>query len=378
MSVYLDFNATTPLRPEARAAMLEVMSRTGNASSVHRPGRDARRCLETARRDIAAALGAVPENLVFTSGGTEADILALRGCGRRRILVSAIEHPAVLEAVADVERVPVLGTGQIDLDALDAMLARPGPAALVSVMWANNETGVIQPLDEVVVRARLRGALVHSDAIQAVGREPVDFASSGLDMMSVSAHKLGGPPGIGALLVSDRVRLDPVATGGGQERGRRSGTENLPGIAGFAAALGAALRDPGEGERVCRLRDLIEDRIGEAAPGARILGRDAPRLANTSCIVMPGVAAETQVMALDLAGVAVSAGSACSSGKVETSHVIAAMRPGNDDARCAIRVSLGWTTGREDVERLVDAWLTLYNRVAQENGTSGAAVSCPA
>ena len=371
-TIYLDFNATAPLRPEARVAMLDSMSEPGNPSSVHRAGRDARGRLEASRRAIAGALGAAPGNVVFTSGGTEADILAIRGSGRRHVLASAIEHQAVLSAAPDIELVPVTPHGLIDLEALDQRLSRFERPALVSVMWANNETGAIQPVREVVAVARKHGALVHSDAVQAVGKLSVDFAESGLDMMSVSAHKLGGPPGAGALLVSDDVALDPVAAGGGQERGRRPGTENLPGIAGFAAAVTAAAADLVARARVRRLRDAFEERVCAAAPRARVLCREVRRLDNTSCIAMHGVPAETQVMALDLDGIAVSAGAACSSGKVEPSHVIAAMDPDGTDARNAIRISLGWTTTEREIDRLVRSWLALYNRAAGRPGTAGA------
>jgi len=363
--IYADYNATTPLRDEAREAMLAVMTAPGNPSSVHRAGRAARAVLERARRSVATLLGAAPEAVIFTSGGTEADLLALRGTGRKRILVSAIEHDAVL-AVVGVERVPVLGNGLVDLAALKALLEAGAEPALVSVMWANNETGAIQPISEVVALAREHGALVHSDAVQAVGKLPVDFAASGLDLLSVSAHKIGGPAGVGALLTREGLALDPLITGGGQERGRRSGTENLSGIAGFGAAAEATAREMAAGagvmERVGKLRDRMERRILDAAPEARVLCRDVPRLPNTSCIVMPGMPAETQVMALDLEGIAVSAGSACSSGKVKRSHVIEAMEPGGAAAETAIRVSLGWSTTEAEVDQLADAWLKLYKR----------------
>lgn len=363
--IYADYNATTPLRDEARAAMLAAMSMPGNPSSVHRAGRAARAILERARRSVASLLGAAPEAVTFTSGGTEADLLALRGVGRTRILVSAIEHDAVL-AVPGVARIPVRANGLVDLNALEELLKAGDEPALVSVMWANNETGAIQPLQEVVQLARAHGALVHCDAVQAVGKLPVDFSASDLDLMSVSAHKIGGPAGVGALLTRAGISLDPVITGGGQERGRRSGTENLAGIAGFGAAADATGLEMADGAgvlgRIAMLRDRLEKRIIEAAPGARILCRDVPRLANTSSIVMPGMAAETQVMALDLEGIAVSAGSACSSGKVKRSHVIEAMEPGGSAAETTIRVSLGWLTTEAEVDQLADAWLKLYKR----------------
>jgi cysteine desulfurase len=364
--IYADYNATTPLRPEARAAMLSVMAEPGNPSSVHGAGRTARAALERARRQVSGFLGANPETVIFTSGGTEADLLALRGTGRARALISAIEHDAVLAALPEASPIPVGPDGLVDLTALGSLLDASRDPAIVSVMWANNETGAIQPLGEVIALAKARGALVHSDAVQAAGKVEIDFASTGLDLMSVSAHKIGGPPGVGALLAREGLALDPLMTGGGQERGRRSGTENMPGIVGFGAAAeraAADLREPArEMQTVARLRDRFEARIRAAAPDARVLCQDVARLPNTSCVVMPGMAAETQVMALDLAGIAVSAGAACSSGKVKRSHVIEAMEPGGDAAANAIRVSLGWMNTAEEVDRLVEAWLRLYKR----------------
>jgi cysteine desulfurase len=367
--IYADYNATAPLRPEARAAMMEAMADPGNPSSVHGPGRRARAALEEGRRRVAKLLGAEPETVTFTSGGTEADLLALRGAGRTRVLVSAIEHEAVLAAVPDAERIPVGSNGLIDLTALEALLDASDVPAIVSVMWANNETGAIQPLAEVVALARHHGALVHSDAVQAVGKVPVNFQESGIDLLSVSAHKIGGPAGIGALVCRAGLALEPQIAGGGQERGRRSGTENLLGIIGFgAAALRALVELEGDAlpTRIAELRDRLEARVLASAPLARVLCRDVPRLPNTSSIVLPGVRAETQVMALDLEGIAVSAGSACSSGKVKRSHVVEAMEPGGEAAAETIRVSFGWLSTEDDVDRLADAWLRLYKRAGRE------------
>jgi cysteine desulfurase len=368
--IYADYNATTPLRPEARDAMFDVLAEPGNPSSVHQAGRAARAALEQARRRVARFLGATPESVIFTSGGTEADLLAIQGSGRVRVLISAIEHEAVLGAVSDADRIPVTDDGVVDLDALKGLLEDVDRPTIVSVMWANNETGALQPLADVVDLARSKGALVHSDAVQAVGKFPVDFADSGLDFMSVSSHKIGGPAGVGALIAREGLALDPLIKGGGQERGRRSGTENLSGIVGFGAAAMRASADLidvfGEAGPISAMRDHFEEQVLAAAPGARILCRDVPRLPNTSCIVMPGVAAETQVMALDLEGIAVSAGSACSSGKVKRSHVIDAMEPGSDAAANAIRVSWGWLSTLEEVDRLVAAWLKLYKRAGDQ------------
>jgi cysteine desulfurase len=344
---YLDWNATAPLRPEAGAAMHEAMARCGNPSSVHRRGRAARQAVEAARDRIAAL---APGDVTFTSGGTEANHLALLGTGRRRVLISAIEHNSVLQAVPTAERIPVDRNGILDLTALDALLSS-GPPALVSVMLANNETGVIQPLDEIVAIAHAHGALVHTDAVQAAGKIPLD---TGADILTLSAHKIGGPPGVGAVV--SRVELAPMIRGGGQERGRRAGTENLVGIAGFGAAADAA--SIAEYERVRELRDRLEAALADAV----IVGAEAPRLPNTSAVAMPGMAAETQVIAFDLAGVMVSAGAACSSGKVGPSHVLAAMGIAPEIANATIRVSLGWTTNEVDIDHFIETWTALRAR----------------
>ena len=361
-SVYLDYNATAPLRPATAEAVAAALSVTGNPSSVHGYGRRARRLLEDARESVAALIGATPGEILFTSGGTEANTLALHGIGRQRLLVSAGEHASVLEAVPDAEVVALRPDGRLDLEDLAARLALSDVPALISVMLANNETGVIQPVEAVVALARAQGAVVHCDAVQAAGKVPVDFGALGVDLMSLSAHKLGGPQGVGALVVRDGVTLTPVLRGGGQERRRRAGTENLPGIAGFGAAAAAAKDALAAFAALESLRDELERRVQEIAAGVVCFGATVPRLANTSCLTMPGVAAETQVMALDLDGIAVSAGAACSSGKVQSSHVLAAMGVPAAAADCAIRVSLGWQSAAADVDAFVAAWRRLYAR----------------
>ena len=362
-TTYLDHNATTPLRPEAAAAMAEALAMTGNPSSVHRFGRHARRKIEAAREAVAALAGARPEGVIFTSGGTEANNLALAGTARRRILVSAGEHDSVLDAVPGAVRIPLTSAGLVEPAALDARLGESDAPALVSIMLANNETGAIQPVAELARVARARGALVHCDAVQAAGKLPLDLAALGVDLISLSAHKLGGPQGVGALVLAADLELAPSQRGGGQERGRRAGTENLPGIAGFGAAARAALAGLDRAAALADLRDRLERRLRRLAPEIRIFAAAAPRLANTCCFATPGLAAETQVVALDLAGVAVSAGSACSSGKVAPSHVLAAMGAGAA-AATAVRVSLGWTSEAADIERFLEAWGALYSRGA--------------
>jgi cysteine desulfurase len=359
---YLDWNATAPLRPEAAVAMAVSLARCGNPSSVHRWGRAARQTVEQARSAVAAFLDAPPEGVVFVSGGTEANHLALLGSGRQRILISAVEHDSVRRAAPEAEQIPVDRYGIIVLDALNDLLAGDPRPALVSVMLANNETGVVQPAGAVAVLARAHGALFHCDAVQAAGKIPLDFDAIGADLVTLSAHKLGGPPGVGALIVRDGLHTAPLLCGGGQEGGRRAGTENLAGIAGFAAAATAAAVEIAVYDRVRMLRDALERRVAAAAPEAVVLGAAVPRLPNTAAIAMPGVPAETQVIALDLDGVMVSAGAACSSGKVGPSHVLEAMGVGPELAASTIRVSLGWSSSEADIDHFLQAWTALYRR----------------
>ena len=357
---YLDYNATAPVRPTVVEAMREVLERTGNPSSVHCFGRKARRALEHAREAVAAMVGAAPAQVVFTSGGTEANNQAL-GSARGPLAVSAIEHDSVLAAVPDAARIAVDAEGRIDLEALERALARLAPE-LLSVMLANNETGVMQPVREVVEVARRHGACVHCDAVQAGGKLPVDMTALGIDLLTLSAHKFGGPQGVGALVVREGLEPDPLLRGGGQERRWRAGTENLPGIVGFGRACELAMADADWRERAGALRDRLEARIAALAPAAQVFGRSTERLPNTSCLTMPGVSNQTQLIEFDLAGIAVSTGSACSSGKVGPSHVLAAMGIDPTEAASAIRVSLGWASTPEDVDRFVDAWGRLYIR----------------
>ncbi len=357
---YLDANATEPLRPAARVALLEALDVVGNPSSVHEDGRAARRILEGARERVAARFGAAPANVVFTSGATEANALAISSLGKgRRVIVGATEHDAVLRAAPDAAVLPVEAQGLVDLAALEALLTQ-GPA-LVCVMLANNETGVIAPMQSVQALCAQYGALLHVDAVQAAGRMAIDVGACGAedcaigtlgaDTVAVSAHKLGGPKGVGALLLKPNLNLDALIAGGGQERGRRGGTEALPAIAGFGAAVDAA--DPAQAERLRPLRDALEQAV--IAAGAVVLGGAAPRLPNTSCIALPGMRADMQVITLDLAGLSVSAGSACSSGKVAKSRVVAAM--GHDDlAGNSIRVSLPWNAIEADVAAFIVAY----------------------
>lgn len=359
---YLDANATEPLRPEARAAMLGALDALGNPSSIHGEGRAARRLLEDAREAIAARFGGSARNLVFTAGGTEADALALHGLARGgRILRGATEHPAVIAAAGpEAGVIPVDALGVIRLDALESLLA--DGAVLVSIMLANNETGTLQPVAEIARLCRAAGAAFHVDAVQGAGRLDTSLAEMGADAISLSAHKLGGPPGAGALLLTRDAadRLAPLMLGGGQERGRRGGTHALPNIAGFAAAALAATAEDAAG--LAPLRDAIE--VAAISCGAMVVAREAPRLPNTTCLLLPGCRAESQVIALDLAGIAVSAGSACSSGKVARSHVLEAMGLGAAAGE-AIRVSLPWNTTSEHVAAFADAYRAMAARMGR-------------
>jgi cysteine desulfurase len=330
---------------------------------VHRRGRAARQIIERAREAVAGLLGdADPSDVIFVSGGTEANHLALLGAGRERVLVSAVEHDSVRHAVPAVEIIPVGPDGIVALDELDRLLGVNLRPALVSVMYANNETGVIQPIAEIASIARRHGALLHCDAVQAAGKVTLEVGAIGADLVTVSAHKIGGPPGVGALVVTGGVDLVPLLRGGGQEHRRRAGTENLPGIAGFAAAAAAAAAEVAVYDRVAALRDGLEAEIASIAPDSVVLGAASSRLPNTSAIAMPGVAAETQVVALDLDGVMVSAGAACSSGKVGPSHVLAAMRVPPEIAASTIRVSLGWSSSRAEIAHFLRSWTALYRR----------------
>ena len=363
-AAYLDYNATAPLRPEARDAMQAGLARTGNPSSVHVYGREARRDLEAARDAVAMLVGAHPQEVVFTGSGTEANNLALRGPERRRVLVSAVEHDSVLAAHPAAERIPVDRQGRVEPTVLDAMLSESEAPTLVSIMLANNETGVVQPVAQAAEIAHEHGALVHCDAVQGPAKIAVDFVALDVDFLTLSAHKIGGPQGMGALVVRDGLDLEPLIRGGGQERRRRAGTENVIGAIGFGAAA-MAVRASDEARRVGALRDRLEREATAAVPDSVIIGDDAERLPNTTCLAFPGQPSETQVMALDLAGVAVSAGSACSSGKVAASHVLGAMGVDKALANSAIRVSLGWASSERDVERFVEAWAAIAERAGQ-------------
>lgn len=382
--VYLDWNATAPLRPEARAAAMAAFDHAGNPSSVHAEGRAARGLVETAREAVAALVGAESRNVVFTSGGTEANALALTPalmvgagtglCGR--LLVSAIEHASVRCGgrfpTNAVDIVPVTPDGRVDLDALAARLAalkteNTGFRPLVSLMHANNETGVVQPIAAAAELVHAAGGILHVDAVQSAGKIPCDIKALGADLMSLSGHKLGAPKGTGALVAGAALHIaDPLLKGGGQERGLRAGTENVAAIAGFGAAAAAAARDlAADALTMAALRDALESQAKAGSPGTVVIGEGAPRLPNTSLVAHPGLKAETALIALDLAGIAVSSGAACSSGKVAASQVLTAMGVAPALVAGAVRVSLGPTTTEDDVAAFVGAWNGLVRRLSR-------------
>ncbi len=386
---YFDHNASSPLRPEAREAMLRAFDLIGNASSVHAEGRAARAVIEDAREQVARLVGAESAQVVFTSGGTESNVLALApewlsklpgyAPEKARLFTSAIEHPSVYQGggfdPARITRLPVTADGLVDLEAARASIEAEDAPFMVSVMSANNETGAIQPVAALGEIVREAGGVLHCDAVQSVGRMPVDVTALGADLVSVSAHKFGGPKGAGALIVARDALHNPAPLmhGGGQERGRRAGTENFPAIAGFGAAAEAVRREfeTGEGIGAVRpLRDRLESELKRVAPDAWIAANDAPRLPNTTCVAVPGLHGETLVIAMDLEGIAVSAGSACSSGKVERSHVLDAMGLDNETASGAIRISLGWSSQEDEVERFLSAWQAIYERRRQQSAAA--------
>lgn len=359
---YLDYNASAPLRPEAYEAMLAALSMTGNASSVHSEGRRARAVVDEARDAVAALVKARASEIVFTSGATESNTWALTAPWER-IAIAGVEHASVREPAthfaarrgATVADLPVSEAGRIDVAA-----APPGPGTLVVLQMANNETGVLQDVEAAGLWATQHGARLHTDAVQAPGRVDINFAALGTHTLSLSAHKIGGPKGVGALVIGAGVDLDPLFIGGGQEVRRRAGTENVAAIAGFGAAAKAALADLEVAPRVAALRDTLEAAVLQATPEAIVIGSGAPRLCNTSSIALPGAAAETTVIKLDLKGFAVSAGAACSSGKVGESHVLRAMGLSPEIAKCAIRVSLGPSTTEDDIAAFVAAWREIH------------------
>jgi cysteine desulfurase len=380
---YFDWNATAPLRPEARAAMVAALGLTGNASSVHAEGRAARHLLDEARERVANLVGAEAKNVTFTSGATEANMLALtpaleiggRKEPRDRLFISAIEHPSVRSggrfAADAIEELPVNGDGRLNLSELERRIAT-AERPLVSVMLANNETGMIQPIREIAAIVHAANGVLHVDAVQGAGRIDCSIDDLGADLLSISAHKLGGPQGVGALIRRGDIHIaEPLIKGGGQEHSLRAGTENVAGIVGFGAAASAAsAARQADAVRMVALRDMLEAGLKAATPQAVIFGESAPRLPNTTLFAVPGMKAETAIIAFDLNGVAVSSGAACSSGKVQASTVLAAMGVEPELARGAVRISLGWATREREVEALLNAWNTVVSSLLKKQANA--------
>ena len=374
--IYLDYAATTPVRPEVREAMLPYLSaRFGNASSVHRWGREVKVKLEDARARIARALGAQPTEIVFTRGGTEADNLAILGRTRALrgggVVCTAIEHRAVLLAAraAEAEGAPlhvldVDRRGVVDVGALDAVL--DSSLAVVSVMWANNEVGSLQPVREMAERCRAAGVAFHSDAIQALGKLPLRVDEVPVDLLSISAHKIGGPKGVGALFLRKGVRIEPLIYGGGHERGLRAGTEDVAGVVGFATAVELAMRDrEAEMARLAGLRDRLQTLLEESVPDLIVNGAGAERLPTHLNVSVPGASSEVLLMSLDLEGLAVSSGSACSSGGVKPSHVLTAMGLSPEVAGPSVRFSLGRETTEKEIQRAAAIFAPVMERLRE-------------
>lgn len=391
---YLDHAATTPMLPEAIEAMTAQLGRLGNPSSLHCSGRAARRVVEEAREAVAQALGARPSEVVFTGGGTEADNLVIKGLywsrraeddRRRRVLVSAVEHHAVLDSAqwlgehegAEIELLPVDRLGRVHPETLREALERdPHSAALVSVMWANNEVGTVQPIAELTEIARLYGVPIHSDAVQAIGQLPVDFAAAGLDAMTVTGHKIGGPIGVGVLLLGRDLTPVPVLHGGGQERDIRSGTLDTPAIAALAVAAELAVkRQPERAERLVGLREDLIRRVVEVVPEAVLNGDPGPdleaRLPGNAHLSFPGCEGDALLMLLDARAIECSTGSACSAGIAQPSHVLLAMGQAEERARGSLRFSLGHTSSQADVDALVDAIPAVVERARRAGMRNG-------
>ncbi|MBY0272647.1 MAG: cysteine desulfurase [Alphaproteobacteria bacterium] len=353
--IYLDYNASVPLRPCVKKAILETYDLEGNPSSPHFSGRKVRALIDEARKSLVRGIHG--QRLVFTSGGTEANALALSGLGERPLVVSSIEHESVLKAQENPCIARVTTAGIVDLKYLEKLLSSFDTPGLLSLMLVNNETGVIQPLQDAVMIARKLGWKVHTDASQALGHIPLSFEELGVDMMTLSSHKCGGPTGIGALVLKEDLQLLPLIRGGGQEFGMRSGTLAAPLIVGFAAAALEALSE--REEQTKRLREL-QKKVEEALLMARVHGKESPRAAHVLCLGMPGVSSELQLMSFDLKGIAISMGSACSSGKTKESHVLRAMGLSSEDVQCAIRMSMGWKTSEDDIDNFIKVWNEIF------------------
>ena len=359
-ALYLDYNASAPMRPEVLDVVTNILAAPHNASSVHSYGREGRRIIEQARSDIAAIINVPPAQLIFNSGATEANNTVLHHFAGEKIAVCAASHLSILDAAEHLVHIPVDENGLTDLTALEDILKTEAPA-LVSIMLVNNETGAIQPVTNISALAKRHGALVHCDAVQAIGRIPVDINALGVDFISLSAHKIGGPQGVGALALGLCGITPTMLRGGGQEKSARAGTENVAGIAGFGEAAKRA--DMDQYQSLQKMRDDLETQLSAISPEIIIHAKNAPRVAGTSMFSLPGISSETLLMALDLEGIALSNGSACSSGTVKASHVLLAMGASEDVASSALRLSMGWNTTPSDIEHFIESWSKIYERL---------------
>lgn len=367
--IYLDYNATSPMLPVVRERLNELEPLPLNASSVHSMGRKAKQILEESRSIIANFISAWPDEIIFTAGGTEANNLALKGLPDRVLMVAATEHSSVIEIAKDRGDVflPVHADGLLDMAALEVTLKAHEGRALVSVMLLNNETGLIQPIKEIAALVHRYGGLMHCDAVQAIGKLAFDFTTLGVDMLTIAAHKVGGPKGVGALVVKNTVQLLPQLLGGGQEKRRRAGTENVAAIAGFAALI----ENLPDLSFLTPLREQLETQMAKISPQSILVGKGAGRVSNTVSILTPGLSSELQLMHLDLAGICVSAGSACSSGRIDPSHVLQAQGYSKAEAASAIRISMGWATTEMEIDALLQSWGKLVANHSQSAENKG-------
>lgn len=360
--IYLDYNASVPLKPAVIKVMTEALGQIGNASSVHSFGRDARSIIELAREAVASLVHTRADQVIFTSGATESNNMVFNHFKGQTCFISDIEHPAVDKAAGNAAHIPVNDQGIVDLEKLESFLQNTPEPALVSIMAANNETGVIQPIKKAAEITHKYGALFHTDAVQAAGKIYLDFDDIGADFMSLSAHKIGGPQGVGALIVKPDIKIKSLLKGGGHEKGCRAGTENVAGIAGFGKAAELALKDINRFHDLELLRDDMEQRLSLAIPSLKIFSKNAPRIVNTSSISLPGFSAESQMIQMDLKGIAISAGSACSSGTVKVSRVLKALGASDEEASSGLRISMGWGTTEDDVNQFVDFYIKMADK----------------
>lgn len=361
--IYLDYNATALIRPEVLTLVTHVMGEVGNASSVHGAGRHARKYVEDARQQVADLCAVTAEQVTFTSGATESINTVLSGYRDKRVLISSIEHPATMAAAPHADLIPVTTDGLVDMEAYKKLLAEDSSPALISVMLVNSETGVIQPIAEMAKLAHDSGALFHTDAVQAAGRMDISLNKLGVDYISLSAHKMSGPQGVGAIITRDGLELPKFMLGGGQEKNCRAGTHNTAGIAGMGLAAELALKNIPHYAEIQKLRDHMEAEMHKISNKITIYGQNAPRVGNTCNIGIKDMPAQTQMMALDLDGIAVSSGSACSSGSFKPSHVLTAMGANEEDAKSALRISMGWATTSADIDAFLESWKKIAQRV---------------